>query len=66
MPVSNQEYWLEIESLPPFQEGASGYEKNWEWLEKLQSNARLTKLDLLRLKEILRLAYECGKNTADT
>jgi hypothetical protein len=62
----NETDWLEIYDLPAFQPD-QGFDVSeiYEWTEKLEKESKLRSLDLIRLREVIRLAYENGRKSRD-
>jgi hypothetical protein len=53
--LSNQEYWLEIENLPAFEDS----DTCWKWLEKLQQT-RMTQQQIICLKGLVEAVYNAA------
>lgn len=56
---TKEEYWQELESLPPFENGRDN-QLMWDTVEKLHKQSRMTTLDIFRVITLVRKAYELG------
>lgn len=67
--MKNEAAWADIEDLPPFAgthdvpEQKVQSDHAWAWLAAIQSDGRITAIDLMRLRGLLTAVWEHGRLT---
>lgn len=63
--MTKQDFYIEIENLPPFKSSNPNHQRVWVHWEKLVGDGKLREIDLMRLKSLLEAVYESVPNDGE-